>query len=844
MDVVSVCPLHVASLTWMPRDGAHAFTVVVKATFELTAGKATLAEVQDFPNHDDNHWDDDARCSVYSPSDLAPFKPRADVLLVGDAYAPGATPARTFVARLMVGNIEKAIEIHGDRFFDGNDELVEGEPFVRMPLRYERASGGRHTTNPVGIDPEAERDRYGRLAVPNLVRPGTVIERSGGIDPIGFGPIAAKWSTRRVLLGRHAHDWSDSRWFQQPMPTDIDGAFFQAAPLDQRLDELRETERITLENLHPDEPRLVCHLPGLRPVAFVDSGSTVRELALRADTLWIDTSRHVFTVTWRGRVDLSRPDEPGCVFVAMETPGHKVSWAEVKELARAANISDDQTSDDVRDGSKPELPFVRTSTSHLDEHTAVGIPVFEDSTSGELPAWLNDKTQAPQREPTRSMQVLHHEDQSPAWLRDSHPPPDGGPQGVGADAMNSTIGYGMVSPWAGANGPVQAAARKAQVPAPPSVPPPPPLPGGLAAPSPATSPVRVQPPAPPAPAPPVSAPRAIAPMAAVVPMATAAPVLSSMVSESRAAPGPIHVRPPNPVEAMQSQRAEAAFDDAPPQAIHDRIARPVASEIIELLWYDPDAIHKVRAKAEWRSLFEASDNDDDDEPLDFDDEPPPEAEPAVRDRRHIVAVMTRGHVTTGASLPHALGEAVDANGHFEPPLVLMSGRLYFPFDELKTLKATLAAVTPLIAGNKELGDAVAQVNELMQTPWLEEGSGDVARKLTDRVRDAFKRGDRLMDPNYLDDHTERILLEQRCYSMRPVFGDEFIRALLAPSTAKTRIPTYIPAALQKELPMFKTIATRILAEAHIAQDQFEAHEYALKVVALGRVVQLTRSGAY
>lgn len=821
MDVVSVCPLQVASLHWMPREGAHAFTVVAKATFELTSGKAPLAQVQDYPNEYDNHWNDDDACSVYSPCDLAPFKPRADVMLVGDAYAPGGNPTRTLVTRLMVGTLEKAIEVTSDRFFDSRDELGEGEPFTRMALRYERAAGGMHTTNPVGIDLEGERDRYGRLVIPNLVKPGTIPDRHGVIEPVGFGPIAATWSTRRVLLGRHAHDWSDSRWFDVPMPTDIDGAYFQSAPLDQRLDELRENDRITLENLHPDHPRLVCHLPGFKPVGFVDAGGAVRELSMRADTLWIDTTRNVFTVTWRGRVDLGHPSEPGCVYVTLAEPGEKVTWAEVKQLATVASISDDQTSDGIPGTSKPELPF---AASISDEQTAIGIPIA--LRSPKVPPWLNEQQLTTQRQPARSMQqILHKDDQSPAWLRDATRAADGAQPGP--DPLNSTVGYGMVSPWAGSNGPIQPGARKQP---PPPAPPPPP---GASAPPLETSraPAAPPPPAPPAPAP-------------AVPVA--GPPLHPMIAEPHAVGAPINVRPPNPVEALQQRaRADQSYDDVSPLPIHDRLARQPVAEIIEVLWYDAERMDKVRAKAEWRELFDFSDEreEDDDAPFEFDEEPPAEEDPVVRNRRHIVAVMTRGHITTGASLPHAMGEAVDATGNFEPPLVIMTGRLHFPFDDLKTLRATLAAVTPLIAGNKELGDTVAAVNELMQTPWLEEGSGDVARKLTDRVRDAFKRGDRLMDPNYLDDHTERILLEQRCYSMRSVFGADYIRALLAPSSQKTRIPVYIPASLQKDLPMFKSIPARILAEAHMSQDQYEAHDCALKVTALGRVVQLTR-GAY
>ena len=36
---------------------------------------------------------------------------------------------------------------------------------------------------------------------------------------------------------------------------------------------------------------------------------------------------------------------------------------------------------------------------------------------------------------------------------------------------------------------------------------------------------------------------------------------------------------------------------------------------------------------------------------------------------------------------------MDDDGTFEPPLVVVSGELFFPFDELETLKATLTAVS-------------------------------------------------------------------------------------------------------------------------------------------------------
>ncbi|MCK6592572.1 MAG: DUF2169 domain-containing protein, partial [Polyangiaceae bacterium] len=115
MDVLSLGPLPVASLVWQPAPGRYALTVVCKATFDLAPVISELSADQEAPNEDDNHWDDDPARSLYSPSDLAPFKPRADVVLVGHAFAPRGEPVRSLVVRLVVGELDKSIEVFGDR---------------------------------------------------------------------------------------------------------------------------------------------------------------------------------------------------------------------------------------------------------------------------------------------------------------------------------------------------------------------------------------------------------------------------------------------------------------------------------------------------------------------------------------------------------------------------------------------------------------------------------------------------------------------------------------------------------------------------------------------------------
>src|SRR4051812_1025129 len=190
MDVVSVCPLRVASVVWQPRRGTWAITLVCKATYALAPVESPLASEQEYPNEDDNHWNDDPARSLYSPCDLVPFKPRADVMLVGHAFAPRKEPVRSVIARLLVGEVNKAIEVFGERSWAQDGSLRDGPRFVKMPLRYERASGGPDTVNPVGMRLDARPDAYGSVAVPNLQPTGlSLSDPKELIEPIGFGPI-------------------------------------------------------------------------------------------------------------------------------------------------------------------------------------------------------------------------------------------------------------------------------------------------------------------------------------------------------------------------------------------------------------------------------------------------------------------------------------------------------------------------------------------------------------------------------------------------------------------------------------------------------------------------------
>ncbi len=342
MEIVSLSPLPATIRPYQTARGAHLLLIVCKATFLLAPGTSTLHGSQEPIHDDDKRWDDKPDRSVFAPADIVPFKRDVDVVLVGYAFTAGAVPARSIQTRLCVGDVDKGLDAFGDRLFTPHGELREGAPITRARLRYERAAGGPGTTNPVGMRSD-KKDVFGAIALPGLQPPGLHVTRPEDLaQPVGYGPIAADWPSRAGWLAPYAATFSPSRWYEAPLPDGLDPAFFNVAPADQRLREVRPDERIVLEGLTVDQPRFVTQLPGLAPRAVVERGSGHREtIHLRADTLWIDTSRRLCTVTWRASIPLAFASETGRVIVTLGSSEPSQVFTKHDAALLAMPMSDD-----------------------------------------------------------------------------------------------------------------------------------------------------------------------------------------------------------------------------------------------------------------------------------------------------------------------------------------------------------------------------------------------------------------------------------------------------------------------------------------------------------------------
>ena len=380
VTLVELTPLKSAFLVWRSQRSGPMLSIVSKATYKLVKGVSPLADVQDDVNERDLHKENNPSMGLHSSSDLVPFKPRADVTLVGKAYAPPGELAQSLIARLHVGSVDKHVAVHAERYLSRSGRVKADKFFSKMPLGYERAPGGKGTDNPVGLHLGDRPDSRGRVRLPNLQRPDeTIGGRDTKLSPIGFGPIPASWPSRAARVDQDA-PWLTGDFLAGPIADDQDWAFFNVAPRDQQLPVILDDQLIVLEHLHPEEPKLATRLPGIRPTAFVERAGGAQPLPMRGDTLWIDTNRLVQTVTWRAQLPLESLDGPVRVLVAHATPELEPTWDQACERAQAPKPDEEEE-------RKPlHRPIRHAGPMSVRSHITSPVPLVP--TNDHTPVWV------------------------------------------------------------------------------------------------------------------------------------------------------------------------------------------------------------------------------------------------------------------------------------------------------------------------------------------------------------------------------------------------------------------------------------------------------------------------
>jgi hypothetical protein len=266
-----------AERAWVrDKNGAEVWLVAVKGTFDiLPDGTTTLAEQQEDVVIAPEFSGDPQSSSLLNDTDLPHKKLATDILVQGHAYAPEGKPVTELSIGFKVANIQKLLHITGDRrWFDGisGPAISDPQPFVKMPLTYERAFGGMDLTdedetkhdwdvrNPAGCGFATEAEHLLGKPVPNIEDPNALITNwKQRPQPMGLGPIAGHWTPRVKLAGTYDENWEKTR--QPLLAEDFNEQYHQSAPEDQQVSGyLKGGELVQLYNLTP-RGKLQFHLP-------------------------------------------------------------------------------------------------------------------------------------------------------------------------------------------------------------------------------------------------------------------------------------------------------------------------------------------------------------------------------------------------------------------------------------------------------------------------------------------------------------------------------------------------------------------------------------------------------
>ena len=310
MRLFVASPMRAANLVHRvrPEDYLVSIVCVLRTSLAIHGICTPLSQKkQPGPRRSEAH-DDGLGNSPRFAGDLAPFKPRTDVTLMGSAHVPGGQKATFLPVTFGVNTWRKSLDIVGDRNLIRAEQVsfTPPESFSSMALRMENAFGGlKSPFNPwgkgFGILPNAAA---ARLPACNIHPAGhRHFDWQAKIAAGAFGPLPPNRPPRAGLRGTYDEAWLYKR---NPLPPeDFDWGFHNAAPPDQQFSPyLRGDETLYFEHLHPQYPQFSSTLPGLLPRVLVrretaEGGYQIEELRPALDSVHVDTDAMTVDLGWR-----------------------------------------------------------------------------------------------------------------------------------------------------------------------------------------------------------------------------------------------------------------------------------------------------------------------------------------------------------------------------------------------------------------------------------------------------------------------------------------------------------------------------------------------------------------
>jgi len=300
------------------RDAIDTLYVLVRATFDLAANPRPR-DTQPGPVLADEYFEEPATSSLKYASELHIEKPATDVAVIGHAWARGERQVAELPVSLEVAGRRKVAQVYGERVWVDARRMTSPIPFLKMPLRWERAFGGSHRFGPGETDLLAEeRNPIGRgfrgkrpqsdaarAPLPNFEDPRAPLAAFGEArDPVGFGFVAPAWLPRRAFAGTYDAVWKRKR--APYLPVDFDPRFLSAVPSDQVFaGYLKGGEPIRLLGMHREGP-LDLRLPVCPLRIDVKVAGAHQTPPVRLETVLIEPDEDRLSLTFRASMPCNR----------------------------------------------------------------------------------------------------------------------------------------------------------------------------------------------------------------------------------------------------------------------------------------------------------------------------------------------------------------------------------------------------------------------------------------------------------------------------------------------------------------------------------------------------------
>jgi hypothetical protein len=313
LDLRNQTPYTCQSLPLTARNGATLLRIVLKGGFDiLSDGQLGLAQKQPDVLMEDTYWGEPGKSSIRYESDVILGKPTTDLIIVGNARAPGGSPVEEMDVQVAYENrLIKRLRVFGNREWRRGligARITRPEPFSAMPIVYERAFGGSdekgsepRNRSGIGYSSEGNHADEG-MPLPNVEFPDQLIDSAGDTpEPAGLGVICKHWDPRLSYAGTYDEAWLEDRF--PLLPEDFDTRFFQSVPADQWIERPRGGESVSIQGMTTDG-LLRFRLPPCEIKLQLRYRDGVEDKLMEPETLLVEPDERRLLITWAASADI------------------------------------------------------------------------------------------------------------------------------------------------------------------------------------------------------------------------------------------------------------------------------------------------------------------------------------------------------------------------------------------------------------------------------------------------------------------------------------------------------------------------------------------------------------